>query len=103
APPRGEGPLGGSFLAGDEEVAPPNVPRHPRPADFALPELCRTRDSAGNQRLGGRGHEETVDHAVTEEATHVETRPLERGAVRQNPAVQVPGIGYRRRSFGRVH
>src|ERR1700758_3017613 len=47
------------------------------------------------QRLGRRGHEKRVNHAGTEETTHIQSRPVKPGAVRQNPAVQVPGIGSR--------
>src|SRR5207237_6254202 len=43
--------LVGSLGTSDEDVAAPDVPRHPRLAKFALTELRRAREAAGNQRL----------------------------------------------------
>ena len=59
--------------------------RHPSLSGFALLQLRRAAEHAGDQRLGGRGHEESIDNPWKPKVSHVQPRPLERGRCPSQP------------------
>src|SRR5438093_13626443 len=50
----------GRARARDKQVAPADLPRDPRPAHVAFPELRHPPEVAGNVGFWGGGHEKTI-------------------------------------------